>query len=149
MLFRSEVLPEQTLRVAAGLTHWICENARSARALLKRIGQTHPLAAPLQAQDIQELPRNAHKKGDHDARQDDGAALRRLLAPALAGHDMGLLSEAGMPAVADPGSSVVRQAHALGIALLESIENDDPTALVGLPLIRTARMLRAAGVRLL
>ncbi|MEY2772212.1 MAG: Ribosomal small subunit methyltransferase [Pseudomonadota bacterium] len=113
----TEVLPEQTLRVAAGLTHWICENARSARALLKRIGQTHPLAAPLQAQDIQELPRNAHKKGDHDARQDDGAALRRLLAPALAGHDMGLLSEAGMPAVADPGSSVVRQAHALGIAV--------------------------------
>ena len=37
----------------------------------------------------------------------------------------------------------------LGIALLEAIENDDPTALVGLPLIRTARMLRAAGVQLL
>jgi septum formation protein len=37
----------------------------------------------------------------------------------------------------------------LGIALLEAIDNDDPTALVGLPLIRTARMLRAAGVQLL
>ena len=41
------------------------------------------------------------------------------------------------------------KSEGLGIALLESIDNDDPTALVGLPLIRTARMLRAAGVHLL
>lgn len=41
------------------------------------------------------------------------------------------------------------KSEGLGIALLESIENDDPTALVGLPLIRTCAMLRAAGVRLL
>ena len=41
------------------------------------------------------------------------------------------------------------RSEGLGIALLDSIESDDPTALVGLPLIRTCRMLRAAGVRLL
>jgi len=41
------------------------------------------------------------------------------------------------------------RSEGLGIALLDKIENDDPSALVGLPLIRTARMLRAAGVRLL
>lgn len=41
------------------------------------------------------------------------------------------------------------KSEGLGIALLASIDNDDPTALVGLPLIRTARMLRAAGVHLL
>ena len=41
------------------------------------------------------------------------------------------------------------KSEGLGIALLESIENDDPTALVGLPLIRTARLLRAAGIKLL
>ncbi len=41
------------------------------------------------------------------------------------------------------------KSEGLGIALLESIDNDDPTALVGLPLIRTARMLRQAGVKLL
>lgn len=41
------------------------------------------------------------------------------------------------------------KSEGLGIALLESIDNDDPTALVGLPLIRTCRMLRAAGVCLL
>ena len=43
---------------------------------------------------------------------------RPLLAPALEGHDVGLLSEAGMPAIADPGSSVVRAAHDLGIAVV-------------------------------
>lgn len=41
------------------------------------------------------------------------------------------------------------KSEGLGIALLESIDSDDPTALVGLPLIRTCRMLRAAGVDLL
>jgi septum formation protein len=41
------------------------------------------------------------------------------------------------------------KSEGLGIALLERIDNDDPTALIGLPLIRTARMVRAAGVKLL
>ena len=41
------------------------------------------------------------------------------------------------------------KSEGLGIALLESIENDDPTALVGLPLIRTCKMIQAAGVTLL
>jgi septum formation protein len=41
------------------------------------------------------------------------------------------------------------RSEGLGIALLEAIDSDDPTALVGLPLIRTANMLRAAGVDLL
>lgn len=41
------------------------------------------------------------------------------------------------------------KSEGLGIALLEAIDSDDPTALVGLPLIRTSRMLRAAGVALL
>ena len=41
------------------------------------------------------------------------------------------------------------KSEGLGIALLDSIDSDDPTALVGLPLIRTCRMLRAAGVVLL
>jgi len=41
------------------------------------------------------------------------------------------------------------KSEGLGIVLLESIDNDDPTALVGLPLIRTCRMLQAAGLKLL
>ncbi|HBH38831.1 MAG TPA: ribosomal RNA small subunit methyltransferase I [Curvibacter sp.] len=110
-----QVLPSGTLAVAAQLQHWVCENAKSARAYLKRVGDLRPLAAPLQALDIQELPREVHKKGDHGPGSFDA---RPLLAPALAGADVGLLSEAGMPAVADPGSSVVRAAHDLGIAVV-------------------------------
>ena len=111
----TDVIPSKTLLTAAGLRHWVCENAKSTRAYLKRIGEHHPLAAPIQEQSLQELPRAVHKKGDHQAGQFDA---RPLLAPALAGHDMGLISEAGMPAVADPGSSVVRAAHDLGIEVV-------------------------------
>jgi 16S rRNA (cytidine1402-2'-O)-methyltransferase len=109
-----DVLPLGTLRIAAGITHWICENAKSARAYLKRIDAVAPLAAPLQVQQIQELPREVHKKGDHAGQFD----ARPLLAVALEGKNIGLLSEAGMPAVADPGSSVARAAHELGIAVV-------------------------------
>jgi len=109
-----DALPERTLATAARLTHWICENAKSARAYLKRIDELHALAAPLREQQIVELPREVHKKGDHEG----GFDARPLLAPALEGHDIGLLSEAGMPAVADPGSSVVRAAHDLGITVV-------------------------------
>ena len=108
------LLPGDTLAKAARLTHWIAENAKSARAFLKRVDAFNRLSTPMQAQHIVELPRLAHKKGDHAPAAGEGAA-RELLAPALAGHDIGLVSEAGMPAIADPGSSVVRAAHALGI----------------------------------
>ncbi|MCW5322733.1 ribosomal RNA small subunit methyltransferase I [Verminephrobacter aporrectodeae subsp. tuberculatae] len=110
-----DVLPAATLQTAARLGHWLCENAKSARAYLKRVDSLHPLSTPLQQQQITELPRAVHKKGDHG---DSGAArfdARPLLAAALAGNDIGLLSEAGMPAVADPGAGVVRAAHALGL----------------------------------
>ena len=111
-------LPDSTLQVAAGLRHWITENAKSTRAFLKRVQTSHGLADTLQALNIQELPRHAHKKGDHSPEGDDAAQLRSLLAPACGGHDMGLVSEAGMPAVADPGGSVVRAAHRLGIRVV-------------------------------
>ena len=110
----TDVMPAHTLRVAAGITHWICENAKSARGLLKRIDEVHALAVPMREQDIVELPREVHKKGDHQGNFDAGP----LLAPARQGHDVGLLSEAGMPAIADPGSSVVRAAHDLGITVV-------------------------------
>ncbi len=45
----TEVLPEGTLRRAATLTHWISENAKTARAYLKRIDALFPLAAPIQS----------------------------------------------------------------------------------------------------
>ena len=111
-----DVLPLGTIKKAAAIACWVSENAKSTRAFLKRVDAVAPLAQPIQAQQITELPREVHKKGDHA-----GAArfdARPLLAPALQGQDVGLVSEAGMPAVADPGSSVVRAAHQLGIEVL-------------------------------
>jgi 16S rRNA (cytidine1402-2'-O)-methyltransferase len=109
-----DVMPLQTIEAAARLSHWVCENAKSTRAYLKRVGEVHALAQPVQALQIQELPREVHKKGDHSGNFD----AKPLLKPALDGHDIGLVSEAGMPAIADPGSSVVRAAHDLGIEVL-------------------------------
>lgn len=108
-------LPDETLRTASRLTHWITENAKSTRAFLKRVEALHALAAPLQAQHIAELPRQAHKKGDHQTAGDGDREALTLLAPTQQGHDVGLVSEAGMPAIADPGSSIVRAAHTLGL----------------------------------
>lgn len=113
-----DVLPAGTIAAAAGLTHWICENAKSLRAYLKRVDAEMPLALPLQQLHITELPRVVHKKGDHVGAPGAIFDARPLLAAAMAGHDVGLASEAGMPAVADPGSSVVRAAHDLGLTVL-------------------------------
>lgn len=110
-------LPQETLHTAARLTHWITENAKSTRAFLKRVEQLHPLAASLQAQHMAELPRQAHKKGDHQTAGDGDREALVLLGPAQEGHDIGLVSEAGMPAIADPGSSIVRAAHTLGMTV--------------------------------
>lgn len=110
----NEVMPQATLATAARLTHWVGENAKSTRAYLKRISALVPLAQPLQQMSIVELPREVHKRGDHLGEFD----ARPLLAPALVGHDMGLVSEAGMPAIADPGASVVRAAHQLGVTVV-------------------------------
>jgi 16S rRNA (cytidine1402-2'-O)-methyltransferase len=78
------------------LRHFVAENEKSARALLKAIGMT----VPLRELDIARL--------DHNT---DAARVPALLAPLLDGHDTGLVSEAGLPAVADPGAALVRLAH--------------------------------------
>jgi 16S rRNA (cytidine1402-2'-O)-methyltransferase len=104
-------MPMHTLEIAASLNYWICENAKSTRTYLKRVGEICPLRVPIQSQTLLELPRLVHKKGDHQGNFD----ARHLLDAALAGYAMGLVSEAGMPAVADPGSSVVRAAHDMGV----------------------------------
>jgi 16S rRNA (cytidine1402-2'-O)-methyltransferase len=106
-----QVLPHGAIARAAQLAHWVAENPKSARALLKRVSARVPLAQPLQALQISELPRPRKGGGDAVA----PAAWAALLAPALAGQDMGLVSEAGLPAVADPGSALVAAAHDAGV----------------------------------
>lgn len=114
----TDVLPLATLQTAARIQYWVCENAKSTRAYLKRVDVLCPLSQPLQAMSIQELPREVHKKGDHPGSLGAGFDAKPLLKAALDGFDVGLVSEAGMPAIADPGSSVVRAAHTLGIAVV-------------------------------
>jgi 16S rRNA (cytidine1402-2'-O)-methyltransferase len=99
-------LPLAVIERAAALPHWVVENAKTTRAFLKRVAAIAPLTAPLQSLQIVELPRT-----------NASADLDSLLRPALQGHDIGLLSEAGLAAVADPGSALVARAHALGIGV--------------------------------
>ena len=117
-----EVLPDAVLARAASITHWAAENAKTTRAFLKRVGAIHPLAVPLQEQRIDELPRPPKGRGPAanaaTAAATEDKAWAALLQPALDGHDVGLISEAGMPAVADPGARLVAAAHAAGVEVV-------------------------------
>jgi 16S rRNA (cytidine1402-2'-O)-methyltransferase len=108
-----EVLPLGVIRVAAQLSHWVAENAKTTRMFLKRVDAVVPLHKPLQDIDITELPRPP--KGARTATPID---LKPLLAPALQGQDLGLISEAGLPAVADPGAALVAAAHGIGVPVV-------------------------------
>jgi 16S rRNA (cytidine1402-2'-O)-methyltransferase len=109
------VLPQHVIATAARLGHWAAESAKTTRSLLKRVDAITTLAQPLQSLQITELPRPA--KGGRGG-GDDTAAWQALLAPTLAGHDLGLVSEAGLPAVADPGARLVALAHEAGIEVV-------------------------------
>jgi 16S rRNA (cytidine1402-2'-O)-methyltransferase len=105
------VLPARTIAVARELAHFVVENAKPARQFLKALGPTRPL----QEIAIVELPSNVTE-----------ARCAELLAPARAGHDMGLLSDAGCPAVADPGARLVAAAHAEGIPVVPLVGPSSP-----------------------
>lgn len=96
------VLPVATRETACRLRHFVVENAKTARASLKWLG--HPV--PLRELAIEQLP--------EPLRPTD---VERLLAPLLAGENVGVMSEAGCPGVADPGALLVRRAHELGLAV--------------------------------
>jgi 16S rRNA (cytidine1402-2'-O)-methyltransferase len=97
------VLPLHTIEVARALRHYVAENAKAARSFLKTVATT----APIQSIAIAEL---------HERMPDDAVAA--LLAPAKAGFDLGLVSDAGTPAVADPGARLVAAAHRAGIQVV-------------------------------
>ena len=96
------VLPIEVRSIGARLQHFIVENSKPARQFLKAIG----IETPLQQVSMSELNVNTADKD-----------IESLLAPLLAGHDVGLISDAGCPAVADPGARAVAAAHAHGIAV--------------------------------
>lgn len=113
-----EVLSEGVLTRAAALSHWVVENAKAARSFLKRVSEVQPLRLPIQELNITELPRP--RKGDSSGQIEStvvSGELAGLLKPAMEGLDIGLLSDAGLPAVADPGARLVHTAHQMGITI--------------------------------
>ena len=98
------IIPEEVQAITAQLDYFVAENAKTTRAFLKLIALKRPLKISLQEILIAELNVNT-----------PASALSVLLAPLLAGRDAGLISEAGVPAVADPGANLVRLAHANGV----------------------------------
>ena len=97
------VLPARTIEIARRLTHFAVETPKAARAFLKALDVAPPIArlsiVPLPSADAA------------DARDPSLAAL-------LAGRDVGLLSDAGCPGVADPGAWLVRAAHAHAVRVV-------------------------------
>src|SRR5690349_17383112 len=88
-----DVLPARTLNIVRQLKHFIVEDAKSARQCLK--SAQYPL--PIQSVTMAILNEHTSEQG-----------IPGLLAPLLQGIDGGLISEAGCPAVADPGAELVR-----------------------------------------
>lgn len=97
-------VPASVQSIAAGLDYFIAENAKTTRSFLKALNECAPLALPLQQIRIAELNIKS-----------DASQLPALLQPLEGGQDAGLISEAGVPAIADPGADLVRLAHQHGI----------------------------------
>jgi 16S rRNA (cytidine1402-2'-O)-methyltransferase len=103
------VLPTETITQAAKLKYWVVEDAKTARALLKAVDSISPLACT-----IQEMQMSEWRGAARNAKYGDAVKPTDLLKPLLEGNDMGLMSEAGVPGVADPGAELVLAAHQLG-----------------------------------
>lgn len=97
------VIPAAALHRARSLDYFIAEDPKSARAFLKRVGYPRPI----QEARIERL--------DHNTSPRD---LPALLDPIVKGKAAGLLSEAGLPAIADPGAALVRLAHKKGVRVV-------------------------------
>ena len=87
------ILPQAVIATALRLDFYVAENAKTARAFLKAVG----IQRPLQEVSIQELNERTRKE-----------ELAGMLKPLLAGCDVGLVSEAGAPGIADPGADQIR-----------------------------------------
>ena len=98
------VLPERNRAVMASLDYFVVENIRTARRFLSRA------AAGLQIDTLEFRELNEHTT--------DGAAVEALLEPLEQGRSAGIISEAGVPGVADPGAPLVAAAHRRGIRVV-------------------------------
>lgn len=98
-----QVLPQHVIHLARTLTHFVVEQPKTARQFLSALKPDHP---------IQSL--HFASLNEHTLAKD----LDALLQPLLAGHDVGIISEAGCPGIADPGADLVALAHHKGIRVV-------------------------------
>ena len=99
----AEVLPQRTLDVARALKHFVVETPKAARQFIKSLQSEQPIQSiDFATLDVNTLPKR----------------VPQLLQPALNGEDLGLLSDAGCPGVADPGALLVAAAHRAGVRVV-------------------------------
>lgn len=99
----AQVIPAHVINIARQLDYFVVEQAKTARQFLSALKPLKP---------IQEL--NFSELNQHTPAQE----LANLLLPLLAGHDLGIISEAGCPGIADPGADLVNLAHQRGIRVV-------------------------------
>jgi 16S rRNA (cytidine1402-2'-O)-methyltransferase len=97
------VLPQHVIEVARKLSHFVVEQPKTARQFLSALKPEQPI------QSLHFATLNEHTAANE---------LPGLLAPLLAGHDVGIISEAGCPGIADPGANLVNLAHRNGIRVV-------------------------------
>lgn len=102
-----DVLPAANRAVIDSLDYFIVENVRSARRFLSKAG----IGRPIDSLEFREL--NEHTT--------DARAVDEMVRPILAGRSAGVISEAGVPGVADPGALAVARCHRLGIRVVPLI----------------------------
>lgn len=98
-----QVLPQHVIDIARKLRHFVVEQPKSARQFLSALKPEQPI------QSLHFATLNEHTVGRE---------LGDLLAPLLAGEDVGIISEAGCPGIADPGADLVNLAHRNGIRVV-------------------------------
>ena len=99
----NHVLPQFNIEIVAGVKHFVVENIRSARRFLKACDRS------IDIDSLSFVELNEHTPAE---------AVDAMLAPALEGHDIGVISEAGCPAVADPGADLVAVAQRKGVEVV-------------------------------
>jgi 16S rRNA (cytidine1402-2'-O)-methyltransferase len=98
-----KVIPEEVLKLTNSLRYFIVEELRSARRYLKLINNNFPIDES-----------TFYELNEHTGNSD----LKAYFEPVIKGFDMGLMSEAGMPGIADPGSRIVEMAHLKNIRIV-------------------------------
>jgi len=98
-----QVLPQHVISIARKLQHFVVEQPKTARQFLSALKPEQPIQA------LHFATLNEHTAANE---------LPELLVPLMAGHDVGIISEAGCPGIADPGANLVNLAHRNGIRVV-------------------------------